>query len=297
MPRGIYRFDVLDSGNLIDTANNLERVRALFRDGAIISQKWGPGEPGDFENGGWHSLCHLAAASGVFRSASGFCWVGLIHAGSIDRYEAAIACLGATGEMERTALSTEAGRNLLENASLAGYIEGTSEGHVSARSEIDPADRFNGWRRQDFDRPATGDKAQGGTVWEHWCTTRNLRPTHPLGDSVIRAWLTLVSCLGGEFVATVIRGRRKYNHPDQLCALVKAGFVTREEALRDLQPCKIPRSAQRLFKEARPADSLKAVEQLDWPEPPARRYYMFHRAISQFSSRSAVEADFRAAKI
>ncbi len=297
MPRGSYGFDVLDSGNLIDNANNLERVRALFRDGAIISQKWGPGGPGDFENGGWHSLCHLAAASGVFKSASGFFWVGLSHAESIDRYEAVIACPWAAGDVERVVLGSEAGRNRLANAVLAGYIEGTSEGHVSARSEIDPPGRFNGWQRQAFDRPAEGDQAQGGTVWEHWCTTRDLRPTHPVCDSVLRAWLTLVSCLGGEFVATVIRGRRKYNHPDQLCALVKAGFVTREEALRDLQPCQISRSAQRLFKEARPADSLRAVEQLDWPEPPARRYYMFQRAISQFSGRNAVEADFRATGI
>jgi len=185
----------------------------------------------------------------------------------------------------------------LANSVLLGYVEGTSEGHISARSIIDPPERFNGWKRQDFDRPAKGDKKEGGTVWEHWCTTRDLRPTNAVGDSVLRAYLTLVSFLGGEFVTLVIRGRRLYNHPDQLCALVKAGFVTREEALCDLRPSEIPRSAEDLFKEARPVDSLRAVEQLAWPAPPAHGYFMFKRAIKQFSDRSRVEADFRTAGI
>ena len=297
MLRGSYGFDIQSSGNLIDNAYNLERIRALFRDGAIISQKWGPGDPGDFDNGGWHSLCHLAGASAVFKSPLKYFWVGLTHVESIDRYKATVSYLGASGEAGMMDLASDAGRSLLASSVLLGYVEGTSEGHISARSIIDPPERFNGWKRQDFDRPAKGDKKEGGTVWEHWCTTRDLRPTNAVGDSVLRAYLTLVSFLGGEFVTLVIRGRRLYNHPDQLCALVKAGFVTREEALCDLRPSEIPRSAEDLFKEARPVDSLRAVEQLAWPAPPAHGYFMFKRAIKQFSDRSRVEADFRTAGI
>ena len=297
MLRGSYGFDIQSSGNLVDNPYNLERARALFRDGEIISQKWGPGDPGDFDNGGWHSLCHLAGASAVFKSPLKYFWVGLTHIESIDRYKATVSYLGASGEAGMMDLASDAGRSLLANSVLRGYVEGTSEGHISARSVIDPPERFNGWKRQDFNRPAQGDKNEGGTVWEHWCTTCDLRPTNAIGESVLRAYLTLVSFLGGEFVALVIRGRRNYNHPDQLCALVEAGFVAREEALRDLRPFEIPRSAEDLFKEARPADSLKAVEKLAWPAFPAHGYFMFKRAIQQFSGRSAVEADFRKAGI
>jgi hypothetical protein len=105
--------------------------------------------------------------------------------------------------------------------------------------------------------------------------------------------MTLVSVLGGELVATVIRGRRKYNHPEQLCALVQAGFVARDEALWDTKPREIPPAEECLFKEARPADSLKAVERLAWPNPPQRYYHMFKRAIKSFSKKTSVESDFR----
>jgi len=297
MQRGSYGFEVRESDRLLDNESNIERVRTLFRDDAIISGKWGPGNPGDFDNGGWHSLCHLAAVSAVFKSASKFYWVGITHAGSVDRYQATVSFLGAPEHEERADLGSEAGRGLLANAELVGCVEGASEGHILAKSVIDPPDRFNGWMRQDFDRPAERDKKEGGTVWEHWCTTRDLRTSQPVGDSLLRAYLRLVSVLGGEYVALGIRGRRKYNHPDQLCALVIAGFLTRDEAVVDLRPLEIPLTAQRLFKEARPLDSLRAVERLSWPTPPVRCYYMFKRAIKQFSDRAAVEADLRAAGI
>lgn len=297
MQRGSYGFEVQSSGSLIDSVENLERARVLFRDGAIISQRWGPGNQGDFDNGGWHSLCHLAAASGVFKSASGFLWAGITHVGSTDRYLATLSFRETSGDPKTIEIGSAAGRDLLGRAILVGYVEGTSEGHISARAVNDSSGRFNGWQRQEFDRPAKGDKSEGGTVWEHWCTTRDLRPSDSVGDSVLRAYMTLVSALGGEFVATVIRGRRKYNHPDQLCALVKAGFVARDEALRDLIPREIPTVEECLFKETRPADSLRAVEKLAWPSPPERYYYMFKRAIKSFSKKTSVESDFRSSGI
>jgi hypothetical protein len=293
MQRGSYGFEVQFFGNLIDSVETLERARVLFRDGVIISQRWGPGNQGDFDNGGWHSLCHLAAASGVFKSGSGFLWAGITHAGTTDRYLATLSFRETSGNLKTIEMGSAEGRDLLGRAVLVGYVEGTSEGHVSARTVRDSPGRFNGWRRQEFDRPAEGDKSEGGTVWEHWCATRDLRSSDSVGDSVLRAYMTLVSVLGGEFVAAVIRGRRKYNHPEQLCALVKAGFVARDEALRDMKPREIPPAEECLFKEARPADSLRAVEKLAWPNPPERYYYMFKRAIKSFSKRTSVESDLR----
>ena len=210
-----------------------------------------------------------------------------------DRYLATLSFRETSGNPKTIEIGSAAGRDLLGRALLVGYVEGTSEGHISARTIRDSPGRFNGWQRQEFDRPVEGDKSEGGTVWEHWCTTRDLRSSDSVGDSVLRAYMTLVSVLGGEFVATVIRGRRKYNHPEQFWALIKAGFVARDEALRDMKPREIPPVEERLFKEARPADSLMAVEKLAWPNPPERYYYMFKRAIKSFSKKTSVESDFR----
>jgi hypothetical protein len=118
MQRGSYGFEVLPSGNLTDNTDNLERARALFCDGAIISQKWGPGEPGDFDNGGWHSLCHLAAAAGVFKSDSTFMWVGITHAGSVDRYLATVSFLESSNNAKAVELRSAEGRSFLANVTL-----------------------------------------------------------------------------------------------------------------------------------------------------------------------------------
>lgn len=178
----------------------------------------------------------------------------------------------------------------MEQANLVGYVEGTSRGHISARNVQDPPDAFNFWPRQAFDS-AVGSDDDGGTVWEHWCTTRDLRRSNPVGDSVLRAYLTLASTLGGEFVASVARGRRSYHHPVQLCALVTAGFIARTEALWDTTPCRIPRTAERLLQEARPTDSLKVVESMAWTPSGGRRYFMFSRRIRSWSDKSSVERD------
>jgi hypothetical protein len=293
MQRGSYGFEVQPSGNLVDNAENLERARTLFRDGAIISQRWGPGNPGDFDNGGWHSLCHLVAAAGVFKSDQGFLWAAITHVRSTDRYVATLSSPETSGQLKAIELSSPEARPLLTGAVAVGYVEGTSLGHISARGVQDPPGLFNGWQRQKFDQPAEGDRSRGGTVWEHWCTTRDLRAANEIGDSVLRAYLTLTSVLGGEFVATVIRGRRKYEHPHQLCALVKAGFVGRAEALQDMKPSEIPLREELLFKEARPSDSLQAVRKLIWPSPRDRQYYMFRRAIESFSKKADVESDLQ----
>ena len=288
--RGTYRFDIQDDGNIVDNTENIERARRLFRDGTIIGGQWGPGRQGDFVYGGWHCLCHLLAGSGAYQSNSGYLWAAITHAGDEDRYLATVTTREADGTARTVNLDSSEGRNLVELATLLGYVEGSSMGHISARNVQDPPNAFNSWPRQVFDQTA-GSNASGGTVWEHWSTTRDLRRSDPIGDSVLRAYITLVSALGGKFVAAVARGRRTYNHPVQLCALVKAGFIAREEALWDTTPYRIPSDAERLLQEARPDDCLRAVESLSWTPSGGQRYFMFSRKINSWSDRRSVEYD------
>jgi hypothetical protein len=172
---------------------------------------------------------------------------------------------------------------------VLGYIEGSSVGHIAARNVNDPATAFNRWPRQSFDQPTDSDQ-DGGTVWEHWCTTRDIRPSSAIGTSVLKAYLTLVSRLGGRFVAAVARGRREHNHPRQLAALVEAGLLTRDEATWDVMPDPIPRAAQDLLYEARPADALAAAESLPFT-PGNQKYFMFQRRIRRWSRADQVERD------
>lgn len=298
--RGTYEFEIQANGNLVNSPDNLERLRKLFRDGQIISENWGPGNPGDFDNGGWHCLCHLVAGSGVFKMNGRYLWAAITHAGNEDRYVATVSLRETDGTVRTIEMDSAEGRNLVGQATLIGYIEGTSKGHVSCRGARDSANIFNGWRRQDFDLPVDSfwgrlfrRDQDGGTVWEHWCTTRDLRPSNPVGTSVVKAYLLLVSTLGGQFTATIVRGRRSYNHPEQLCALIKAGFVAREDALWETAPRPIPNDAARLLQEARPNECLKAVGALQWTPGGGRSYFMFKRRIKEWSDKRSVEADLR----
>lgn len=291
--RGTYQFDVQSNGNIVDTQENVERARKVFRDGDIISQLWGPGrDQSDFRYGGWHSLCHLAAGAGVYNLDDRYLWTAITHADDEDKYFATVSSKEADDTVKTINLGSDEGRNLIGRAKLLGFVEGTSRGHILARGVQDSPEAFNRWPRQDYDQNA-GSNADGGTVWEHWCTVRDIRSTHAIGDSVIKAYLTLVSVLGGKFVACVARGRRSYNHPIHLCALVKAGFITKEEALWDTMPYEIPANAERLLQEARPKDSLAAVATLAWDRNGEQRYHMFKRKIDCWSTKNNVVQDLR----
>ncbi|MFZ2053098.1 MAG: hypothetical protein WAU81_02765 [Candidatus Aminicenantales bacterium] len=292
MKRGTYEFEVMPNGNLADSPENLERARKLFLDGAIINGLWGPGNPGDFDYGGWHCLCHLVAAGGVYKGDEGYVCVAITHAGNMDKYLFTLSVPKSGGAIKTIGIQSAEGQDLLKKAVLLGYVEGTSEGHISARGVQDPRDAFNGWPRQDFDQSVDSDE-DGGTVWEHWSTTRDLRESSSIGDSVLRAYLSMVSLMGGEFVATVVRGRRTYEHPTQLCAMIKAGFISRDEALRDMKPHKIPPDAERHFKEANPTGWLEGIATLKWPSPPERRYYMFKRRIKSWSKAKDAKSDLK----
>lgn len=289
--RGTYQFEVGPDGKLIDNNANLELMRKLFLDKAIINGETGPGRAdSDFTNGGWHVMCHLAAGSGVYKSGDRFLLVTITHGGDEDVYYATVNYSDDSGNLKTVMLDSAEGRNLLEPATLLGYVEGTSEGQISNRNANDPDNAFNGWPRQDYNRPA-GTSGSGGTVWEHWCTERDIRSSDPIGNSVVKAYFSLVATLGGEFVATVARGRRSYGHPIHVCAMVKSGFITREDALWDTSPYQIPNEEERLFQEARPGDSLNAVSKLTWTGGRDRRYYMFARRIGSWSPKADTEQD------
>ena len=292
MNRGTFSFDVTDKGDLIDSAANVDALRRLWLDRTLIAgNDLGPGNSGDFDHGAWHVGCHIVAAAGVRRASNGqLLWLTVSHVDQRDEYFASVTGETASGIRTYPIASPE-GQGLLRDSLLLGFVEGTSVGHVSARRVRDAASRFNGWRRQEFDRPATSTE-DGGTVWEHWCTLRDIRETDLIGTSVIRAYVSLVAALGDYFAPTVARGRRDYGHPKQLCALVKAGFISKQAATWDIAPVEIPAAAEKRFLEARPIDSLAAAKELSWGDTP--RYYMFARRISRWSPAREVSRDLQA---
>jgi len=290
--RGTYGFEIGDDGRVVDNESNVNSLRKLFRDGTIINEQWGPGNRGDFDYGGWHCLCHLAAGAGVYRRSTGYLWVAITHSKREDKYLATVSYRDSDGTAMTCELGSSEGRAALNGATPVGYVEGTSRGHISARGVRDPERAFNGWPRQEFDQEA-GKNLDGGTVWEHWCTTRDLRPSSPVGDSVLRSYLTLVSTLGGKFVAAVVRGRRSYFHPVHLCALVKAGFISRDEALWATMPKEIPGRAEGLLLEATPDRALEAAAMLLWEPSGELSYHMYKRKIREWSKKENVESDLR----
>jgi hypothetical protein len=286
--RGSYGFEINGSGSLVDSPANFEKLRTLFRDGQIINDNWGPGNDGDFDHGSWHILCHLAAGSGVLETDNGRAWCGLIHVPASDTYAAAVTWR-QDGGVQTAPLASSQGKTLVNGARCLGFIEGSSLGHISARGVQDAPDAFNGWPRQSFDKPVASAE-NGGTVWEHWSTTRDIRASSRIGTAVLTAYLTLASVLGGRFVAAVARGRREHSHPQQLVALVKAGLLTSDDALWDVMPDPIPPAAQDSLYEARPTDSLEAAKTLAFMSS-SQRYYMFQRRIDRWSRASDVKND------
>ena len=286
--RGTYNFEIDRSGKLMNHEANLEKLRRLFRDGQIIGGDWGPGDPGDFDHGSWHILCHLAGGSGVLSTSEGRAWCGITHAAESDTYLATITHR-RQGVVRTIPLATSEGTTIRTGATCLGFIEGSSLGHIAARGANDADTAFNGWPRQIFDQDvfSTDD---GGTVWEQWSTTRDIRPSSAIGTSVLRAWLALVASLGGRFVAAVARGRREHSHPTQLVALVRAGVLTDYDASWDILPEPLPESVQLLLHEARPGDSLAASEALPFG-PGRQHYYMFERRIGRWSSTASVKND------
>jgi hypothetical protein len=289
--RGSLQFQITPAGDLENSATNVNLLRQLWADRTLIrGENLGPGDPGDFDHGAWHSSCHLLGAGGACRAADGrVVWLEISHAPGRDEYFASVSVRDPAG-VRTVALDSAEGRVLLAQSALLGFVEGNSTGRTSARRVFDAPDRFNLWRRQDFDQPVPSEE-DGGKVWEHWCTLRDLRASNRTGLSALAAYVSLAAALGDRFAAAVARGRRDYGHPEQLCALVHAGFVGPAAATWETSPLPIPAAVEPLFLEADPAHALAGAEQLDWSKPP--KYYMFTRRIKSWSPAKAVRADLK----
>lgn len=286
MPRGAFLFETSDAADLLNTVTNVETLRRLWLHHTLVGGvDLGPGDRGDFDVGAWHVACHLAGAGGVRRQmGGGLLWLEISHDPVRDEYFASVT-LRRGKASETFLLDSAEGRGLVSESKLLGFVEGNSTGRVSARAANDSPQAFNLWRRQDFDQPIDS-KEDGGKVWEHWCTLRDIRPGARIGTSVLTAYVSLAAALGDRFAATVCRGRRDYGHPVQLAALIYAGFVAERSALWDKAPVPLTPKAEKLLLEAMPGRSLEAVQELDWADPP--RYYMFRRRIKHWNSVAAV---------
>jgi hypothetical protein len=289
--RGSKDFEVTDGGFLVDNEANLEKLRSLMLDRSILDPNdLGPGDPGDFDNGAWHVMCHLACGCAVFRRAGGtFLWVEISHVPELDIYIPTVTVDAPNEAVKTFPLRSAEAAGLMDGAKLLGYVEGSSLGHTSARGVVDPPSRFNKWLRQDFDQEV-GSKEDGGRVWEHWCTVRDIRKGNVIGTSVLKAYLSLVALCGGAFVALVARGRTEYSHPRQLQALVKAGFIAKADALLDIAPKEIPAKAEKVLYKSDPASSISAVKGLPWSDS-GLSYYMFARRIGKWNTTEKVKRD------
>src|SRR5262249_10683026 len=214
----------------------VQSLGRLWADRTLIKgDDLGPGDPGDFDNGAWHSSCHLLGAGGARKTADGrVLWLEGSHHPLRDEYYASVTVRDAA-RPRILPLDSAQGPGLVDGSTLLGFVEGSSIGRTSSRHVFDGPDRFNLWRRQDFDQPVTSP-LEGGKVWEHWCTLRDLRASNRIGLSAVTAYVSLVAALGDKFCAAVARGRRDYGHPQQLCALVRSGFVSKEAATWDVTP-------------------------------------------------------------
>ncbi|MBL7995821.1 hypothetical protein JNM05_10675 [bacterium] len=279
--RGTYEFEITKEGNVISNSHNLEKLRELFLDKAIVNNALGPGDPGDFDYGAWHILCHLAAACAVFRRPSGeLLWVEISHLPVIDIYTATVTVECSRENVTTFPLNSSEGKALLDGPTMLGFVEGTSLGHISARSVRDTADKFNNNLRQDYEHDVESPK-DGGRVWEHWCTVRDIRVGNIVGTSVLRAYLDIVAICGGHFVGVVGRGRGDYDHPIQLAALVNAGLLSVEEALVEITPIEIPNESEQLICSSNPRQCVIGARLMNW-SPSRIAYQMFNRSIGSW---------------
>jgi hypothetical protein len=279
MPDPITRgsFQVDGAGALIANQSNVDALRNLW---ASRPEGLNLG-PGVNATGAWHVACHLVAGGCVRRSADGqTLWLEISHVPADDTYVATVTA-GASDAPTTSPLDSDEGRALLESSTLLGFVEGSSEGHITARGVTDPPGRFGQFMRQNYDKPvdATGD---GGRVWEHWCTTRDLSPDSPLSVSLLTAYLELCNAAGDRFAPTVARGRTDYGHPEQLVAMIEAGFTTEESARWRTSPKPISPEAQLGLYEATAVAAHKEIQAFEWSDAdPA--YFMFQRRIDQWA--------------
>lgn len=278
MERGTFGFEVDAQGSVIPSEPNIDRLRRLWLDRTLVSgAELGPGVA---DNTAWHVACHLVAGGVVRRGASGQnLWIDIGHDADSDTYMATVSWR-ENGRVSTSPLSGGPGRAVIASSNLLGFVEGTSEGRITARGAQDRPGRFGGYARQNYDHPP-GTNRQGGRVWEHWCTTRDLDPASRLSRSLLTAYLELCHAGGDLFAPTVARGRGEYGHPAQLRAMIVAGLTTLASARWPTTPVVVPREAELLLQEARPTEAVEAIDSLPWvADRPT--YFMFARRIGSW---------------
>jgi hypothetical protein len=289
--RGSYSFEVNNSGNIIYSVYNVELLRKLWLDRKIINfAELGPGDPGDFDFGAWHSSCHLVAASGVCRDSDGkYSLLEISYNSQTGMYQPSLT-FHASNKILTVNLNSSLAQEYLQNSKIVGFVEGTSEGRISARGIVDSSELFNNNPRQDYDQEPESSK-EGGRVWEHWCTLRDIRATSPIATSVLSAYVSLTAVLEDKFPATVLRGRKDYGHPRQLCAMIQAGFISRESALLNITPKQIPLDIEPKLKTSFPSEGIEGIEMLDWSKENFS-YYMYARKISNWCTSDYLAKEF-----
>lgn len=296
MDRGISKFEINNNGHLLYHDSNLEKMRKMFLDRKLINGALlGPGDPGDFDLGAWHVLCHLAGGCAVYRKSGKFLWVEISHIPDVDLYTATVTVEVCDEPVSTFPLHSSEGSALLEKAELVGFVEGSSLGNISAKDVTDNEIIFNKWKRQDFNLDPDS-KSDGGRVWEHWCTVRDITPNARIGLSVLKAYLAMVSFCGGRLTSLVARGRKQYHHPEQLTALVKYGFISKEDALLEITPKPIPGNEEFLIYTANPQKCVQAAKLLPWDEHDIA-YFMFSRRIDKWNTTNKVRSDLQKAKL
>src|SRR5262245_20535044 len=122
--RGTFEFEVTDAGNLLNSAFNVETLRRMWLDPALVAtEDLGPGDRGDFDGGAWHVACHLAGAGGAMRAKDGrLLWLEISHDPARDDYFASVtAKTGAAAKTLR--IDSAEGRLVLRDAKLLGFVE------------------------------------------------------------------------------------------------------------------------------------------------------------------------------
>ena len=281
--RGSLQFQITPAGDLQNPRPTCGCSRQLWADRTLIrGDDLGPGDPGDFDHGAWHSSCHLLGAGGARRATDGrVLWLEVSHARARDEYFASVT-FRDSGKPQTVPLDSAEGRDAGRAiALLLGSWRGTRPaGHRRAMSSMRPTGSISGGGRISTSRSPRSSKAgrSGSTgVRSATCgrpTGLGCRRSRPTCRSSRRWEIGSAprSRAAGAITATRSNSAR-WSTP---------GFVGKDSATWNATPTPIPAAWNRCSWTPNPSEALAAVEQLDWEKPP--KYFMFERRIKSWST-------------